>query len=591
MNQKNKYSRILFSFLNCERGSSRQTLFFAFGLLFILSAVYFYGFERSLFYSQLNEMLFIYSGEYLHKFLAKPGGTLEYVGIFVTQGYYSNIIGTFIISSLPLILAMILSKIWRILSINKTFLLIATILPPFLLFLLQIHYEYFLHQSLGFLFVLFGFCVSIASNDKYRRLLFIILFTLFYYLIGSFAAIYLGLCITYSLTYEKGIFRFLIPTFLILNALLTFIVFRNILFFQTPAELLEYPIISEDFDEFSIKFYLLSACLIFIPLIAKGSEIPQLNWNQKLFDLITLLILFTATIIFFVVHYNRENTNLMQIKKLAFEQDWPEVLRLNENSPAKSMEGQFFYNLALSEEGQLCDRLFFRPQDFGVESLFLPRSREYVNEKSLFYYCVGLTGEALHLAYESLVINGYQPENIKLIIKLELIHGNFMVAERYINFLKNTMLYRRWAIKYGKMLFNPEMILADNELGEKIKYLTKNDFFLSSDDVRNIDLALIINPLNKKAFEYKIVFLLLKKDFKSVVYQVKKMKDMGYKTIPRHIEEAIVLFMNNNFELPYLGELFVKPETLERFKEFEKLTSKKNNTIIVENTFWYYVKD
>ena len=288
----------------------------------------------------------------------------------------------------------------------------------------------------------------------------------------------------------------------------------------------------------------------------------------------------------------------MQLEKLVFKQEWDEVIRHHESSPSTSLVGQYYYNLALSEKGQLCDRLFFGQQDFGAKALSLPRNTEFINRSMYFYYSIGLIREAHHLAYESMVLYGHRPENIKMLIKTELINGNYKIARRYINILKKTLHYKKWASKYEKMLYNPEMIYSDAELGEKIRLLPKRDFFIGSDDVYNIDVMLMVNPDNKRAFEYKIARFLLEKDFKAVVYQVKKMKDMGYNYIPRYIEEAIVLFINLNLELPYLGGFTINTVTESHFRQFKTTFDliKNGNKSYLEkemkkawgNTFWYY---
>ena len=78
------------------------------------------------------------------------------------------------------------------------------------------------------------------------------------------------------------------------------------------------------------------------------------------------------------------------------------------------------------------------------------------------------------------------------------------------------------------------------------------------------------------------------------------MKDMKYTYIPRHIEEAIMVFINGNHELPYLGDFEISRETELRYKlylaafrmnknktrpEFDKLMKKNWG-----NTFWYYLE-
>jgi hypothetical protein len=74
------------------------------------------------------------------------------------------------------------------------------------------------------------------------------------------------------------------------------------------------------------------------------------------------------------------------------------------------------------------------------------------------------------------------------------------------------------------------------------------------------------------------------------------MKEMKYSYIPRHIEEAIILFINHNHELPYLGDLTISRETENRFNHYVKelritkndpeLKKIKDNSL--RKTFWYY---
>ncbi len=153
----------------------------------------------------------------------------------------------------------------------------------------------------------------------------------------------------------------------------------------------------------------------------------------------------------------------------------------------------------LSEKGELCSRMFFGRQSHGSMSLTLKRDDDQSYRAIYFYYAVGFTGEAHHLAYEQMVQHGYRPENIKMLIKTELINGNFKIAERYINVLKKTLHYKNWAEKYEKMLFKPELVNSDPELGEKIRLLPEKDFYIVTDDFRNIEMLLQVNPDNRNS--------------------------------------------------------------------------------------------
>jgi len=576
--------------------AERFVVYLLLALLFIISATYFYRFGNGIFFYQENKSLFIFSSEYIQQFTTKPGGLLIYAGNFLTQGYFNSLYGSLLISTLLILLCIVFTIINKRLSVDRSFSILFILLPSCLLLLLQTRYDLFIQHSLGYLFVALWFLVSIIPLKNHLRFIIPVLFPVFFYLVGSFALIYLGMYIMFSVIYEKGNLRYFLPAFLIAIAFLTFIIFKEVLFLQPVDNLLGYPFFLNNSSRLTEFLSLFSGFFILFPLFTKASGL--INVNKKfagVIPLATILTVFPIIVFLLSKNYDPVSSNVMQLEKSVYMQDWDAVIKQHERFPTTNITGQYYYNLALSEKGILCDRMFFGQQNFGPMSLILPRP----NRAVYFYYAIGLTSEAHHIAYELMVQHGYYPENIKMLIKTELINGNYKIAQRYINVLKQTLHYKSWAKKYEKMLFNPVLINSDPELGEKIRTLTKRDFFIGLYDVQNIELFLKINPDNKRAFEYKIARLLLEKDIVVVVNEVKKMKEIGYTYIPRHIEEAIVVYINITKEVPDLGGLTISPETDRRFNQYETVFSTYNgNKSLVEkrmkkaekNTFWYYLQ-
>src|SRR5665648_206720 len=201
-------------------------------LLFFISSIYFYWFGNGIFFYQENRSLFIFSNDYLQKFAIKPGGLLEYIGNFLTQGYFYSAYGSLLVSLLLILLSAVFIKINKQLSVSFPFSLILMLVPSCLLLLSQTGYEHFIHHSLGFLLVALWFWISILPGDKFLRFLFVILYPVLYYLTGAYALIYIGLYIMYGLIFEKGFFRYFLPALLIVNAFLTLILFKEVLFLQ-----------------------------------------------------------------------------------------------------------------------------------------------------------------------------------------------------------------------------------------------------------------------------------------------------------------------------------------------------------------------
>jgi hypothetical protein len=314
---------------------------------------------------------------------------------------------------------------------------------------------------------------------------------------------------------------------------------------------------------------------------------------------VTCFAISIAVILLLLFKRNDVNrAELTRLEKSVYEQDWDAIIKQSELFPSTNITGQYYYELALSNKDQLCEKLFFANNSFGAESLILPHKEENLNRLIYFYYTIGLISEAHHLAYESMVKYGYRPETLKLLVKTNLINGNYRIAERYINILYRTIYYRKWAEKYKKLLYKPASIYSDTELSNKISMIPKKDFFIRADDVQNLELFLMASPENKRAFEYKIARLLYEKDIESMIYEVKYMKGMGYSHIPRHIEEAILLYSKSHDEVPDLGGLAISAESEMRFAQYNLSVNQYQNINETElkkklkdkwrNTFWFY---
>lgn len=274
-----------------------------------------------------------------------------------------------------------------------------------------------------------------------------------------------------------------------------------------------------------------------------------------------------------------------------------------EKIQSPNIVAQYYYNTALSEKNLLCDRMFFSRQDFGTQAIMIPwNAGTNINKifrGAYFFYTIGLINEAHRWAYESMVVQGFQPENTKLLIKTDLINGHYEMAERYINILRKTLHYRSWASKYGAMLYHPERVSSDPELGAKIKLQPRTDFPIRIKNPQtNINLMLTANPENRIAFEYKLAWYMLEKNLRGIIDEIKKMKGMGYTRLPRHIEEAAVFFNANIEPLTDLAGMKIDPETTQRFAQYEStmtLMQKNASGGIPEinnsarYTYWYYL--
>jgi hypothetical protein len=568
-------------------------------LLFLVSFIYLMWFGNGSFFFQENNSLFIYSVDYFRKFLSRPGGLIAYAGNLLTQGYFSALYGSLLNSALLIILCLAVKAVLKRFSYKGSFALVWILLPSLLIMIFQSQHEYSLIQTLGFLTATLLFLIATHADNKAAGLVFPVLFPLFYFLTGACALVAAGMYITYSCRYGRGRTRYGYPLIVLAVAVLTVFLFYEIILLQPLKILLRYPLILYANSRINPSLIILSVILMAYPLITGTSKPVASDRYMGLMGAGSAVLLFAAATGLLIIRHNNAIERIFRVEKMVYRQDWGSVISHFEKDPSDNIIEQFYYNLALSEKGLLCERMFFGHQSAGPMSLSLAGNRDQAFRSVYYYYGIGLINEAHHLAFELMVQHGYTPENLKMLIKTELINNNFRVAERYLDVLGKTLHYRQWAQHYCKMLYRPELVDADPELGEKIRLMPREDFFILGDDAKNIDLFLDSNPYNRKAFEYKVARLLLEKDILAVAEEVKKMKAMGYRSIPRHMDEAVVALRNYSGQSPDLAGLSSKQDTEERFVRYQRdISMYGGNRPLMErslagnekNTFWYYLQ-
>lgn len=582
-------------FVTSERGGTLLTL----TLLGIITIIPGFLTSTGLFYYQENRGLFIYSRDYLLEFAAKPGGLLEYAGNFLTQVYNYRIAGVLLFSLLLILSWFVVRRMNTKMSEDAGNHPVVTLLPFFLLLFSQCGFNHYIHYTTGYLGAISFFLINDPGKGKRSRLLFPVMFASAFYLLGSFAFIYAGIFLMRIITIERGGSAYIIALVTAITCFGIFYLYRELFFLQPAGTLHVYPLLISGTGRLPLFLLLLALYTILSPWILK--MFTHSDPERHFYEIFTVTGFLAALGIALILVSLQRSSPLSKSTALAenvARENWDEIIKTHQRSEKPDLTEQYCYHLALSNKDLLCEKLFFARKGFGVESLTLPRNDEYLDMSIPFYYSIGLISEAHHLAYESMVKYGYRPATIKTLVKTNLINGHYRVAERYLNVMDKTILYKEWARKYKEMLIDTSLIRSDADLGEKLRLLPKNDFFIRSDDDQNIELFVASNPGNRKAFEYKMARLLFQKDVVSIVYEIRKMYSMGYRSIPVHIEEAILQYQGTNGFVPDTGGLTVSSKTGLKFAEYNNTLevnrymdrSQLKNVMKKEwgQTYWYY---
>jgi hypothetical protein len=431
----------------------------------------------------------------------------------------------------------------------------------------------------------------------------VVISPLWYFLTGSFAWIFL-LFLTLYLAFvieKKGWSKIIVLW--ILN-ILTFYISKEFLFFQSGKTLLIFPLTELITGYQSIIFLSVAVFTAILPVITriKLSSPANLKISALAFNLIitSLLIIILAAVGF--QKSDNKTKQYFHVEKLFYQDKYNEVIAYNTEHHPTNILTIFLNNIALCEEDKLDDMLFDFPQSPDGKTLFLKWeiAGEILRRGGYFYYTIGMINEAHRWAFENMVMTGFTPEGLKMLIKTDLINGNYKVASMYTGILKKTLFYKKDAKAFEKLLFNDDAVNTDNELGEKRKIRLKSDFFSITDDpVVNIDLILGKDSLNKKAFDYKVAYLLLRKDYQGIAQELPKFEKLGFKRLPVNVEEAVIaISIANKGRLPNTGSIRISQGTITRWQQYLSVLQQYGNNVRSAepalrrrfgDTFWYWV--
>ncbi len=580
-------------------GNMQKIEMWVYFLLFFLFSFGFFLISDYIIFFQEQQYLFVYLSDFLRGFFLKPGGILDLAGKFLTQFYYNNLIGSAVLSLVLVLNSVVIYFVSRRLNGKNIFSPITALIPSFLLLLMQSHYYHSMTYNLGYLFVVLYFLLAILPSGRIYRLLILSCFPLFYYVTGFYAFVFSVLFLIYTIIYFKGKDKLIFSLFILAVTLLTYYFSARFVFLQPSKDLIIFPYPSVANSTHRYLTVILTAYLISIPLITYLSGISkQVRKNNFLLRVAVIVIFFILTGYILKSGYNPDVERVINMERLVFDEKWEEAVDYFEKNPARNLIGQYFYNVALSESGQLCDRMFSIPQDFGVKSLFLPWDDEHLQWGALAFYAVGLINEAHRWVYEEMVVYGCRPQNIKMLVRTNLINRKYRMAEKYTKILKRTLNYRKWAMNYESLLYDTTALKNHPVLGNKVEIIPEENFFIYLESPHeNLPLLVEVNSLNKAAFEYLMAWLLLSRDVETAVTNIPVMKKLGYSRIPVHIEEAVMIYYNSTGKMPDLAGFIISAGTKERFKQYVSAYSslKRKNALRKENmqsefgkSYWFY---
>jgi hypothetical protein len=210
---------------------------------------------------------------------------------------------------------------------------------------------------------------------------------------------------------------------------------------------------------------------------------------------------------------------------------------------------------------------------------------------------LGQVNVAEHLAHESLELEGNRPDLLRLLAQINILKNRPQAARVFLNLLAEAPFERAWAAACLRDLDTDPRLPDDKALALIRSRMVTTDLPHGKLPDESLFLQLLgSNPRNQMAFEYLLAQYLVSRDLDRLIKQFARLDDFGYTAIPRHLEEAIILYQHVKRAPVDLHGRQLHPETVERFREFTEALSLARNDpadrqALARNfrdTFWFY---
>jgi len=264
---------------------------------------------------------------------------------------------------------------------------------------------------------------------------------------------------------------------------------------------------------------------------------PTLRWTAQ-----TLLLIGVGAGIACASLDQKQKTRFA-VDYYAFHGMWPKVLAEGRKNP-NNRYVMHAVDRALYHTGKLGDEMFRWPQDPAY--LFLiGTGRDWVHWQSFNVHLdLGLLNLAEHSLTESLERLGERPMILQRLTLIHLVKGNLGTARIYLGALSKTLFHRQWARHYLALLDSDPGLSTDLTVQHLRSIALEQDRPLLGVSKEMLLLALLDkNGRNRMAYEYLMAWYLLNKQLPKFKKQTERLGEMGYSELPRHFEEAILLYV------------------------------------------------
>lgn len=568
-------------------------------LLFALCVTLFWALPGvSLLSFQEQYQLFLFTGDYFTERISVPGGFADYIAEFLTQWNYVFVAGAIIIGILLTVFQRLTWQMMHIEGLDGVWYPLSFI-PALLLWAYMCNANVMLSFVIALILselMIMVWRYDAVGDSIVGKVVFIaVLYPLSYWLIGPCMFVIAGYVLLsemFSKSRASSVWLGIGSVVYSIAVVLVVAQFRPEPLYRLFGGL----------NYFRYPAYIpwaqmgMMALVAVFPFVLK--KLPRVK--ARIVIPVQLAVILCGGIALVWFNFNTLANELIDYDYLVRVHAWDKIIaKAEKKQPSTPLEVSCV-NFALSQKGELCDRLFEFYQN-GGEGLFPTFTRDMLSPVSTgeIFYSLGMINDAERYFFEAQqAIPNFRRSGrlCKEIIDCEIINGNYKVARKLLHELQYSLFYSGWADSRLDMLGNERKINADNNYGKLRKFRVGKDYLFSDSEMDQM-LGLVFTHCydNRNAYEYLMAYELVQRDMKRFMEYYPIGKYAGYSDhIPYAIQQALLFDWTNthgSFEgIPYSidqrwGELMA--QFIQTY-----MTNREDPSLSVPplgNTFWNYM--
>ena len=503
---------------------------------------------------QEQYQMFLFDTNYFLERIVLPGGLADYISEFLVQFYYMPVLGGTIIA---LLLMSIQAISWGLMKQYG----MKAVFPGYLLSFVP---SIVLWCAMGDQNLLLSFVVALSGallmgwiHNRFHNRLVKVVFelvstALVYWFLGPVVFLYAALMIgdtlmkgkqnghiLSSLGYSACLLILTVAWILLTTQSLQYPLYRifsGLNYYRYPGTVSPLP----------LGVMIWTVVVVFFGMVPDGHAWIKKLQQSKVVMALAYVLVIVASWFGIKVSFDAMTYDLIDYDFLVRTEQWDKIIEKAEKKPATTPLGVSCVNLALSQKGQLADRLFEFYQN-GGEGLFPTFTRDMISPVSTaeIFFRLGMVNDAERYMFEAQeAIPNYRKSArlTRRIIECEIINGNYQVAAKLLRRLQKTLFYSNWANQTMALLGNEKAINQHPIYGKLRKYREKKQDFLFSDREMDQMLGLLFlnDNHNKMAYEYLVCYELLQRDMEKFMQYYPLGRFVGYDHIPRSFQEILI---------------------------------------------------